>query len=292
MAISLNVQEGVLYKGDTLYIRGYRSGEDSDVSSVRLQIASGSETNNFNQPKKVGNILGGQYNAVRDYYTVGFNEQTNSFVVGLQISDQDFDASSLSLSVSPNTPIPPFNVVPDTTYASAVFSLEDSERPGGPLGDKSKPGWVVPPASDELMYRFATEGQHYWASGPEADYITDNLIDYQNEGPAWNDLPAGDGSQTWRFRNKVNGANLWTSSQEEYNNLTFNSEFNEYWNFEGASFTVYSLDDPQPSGTIAVQRLYSPVTGFYMWSADQNEINSLVAQQNWTLEGPAFFTPA
>ena len=291
MTISINVNQSVLYKGDTLYVRGYRSGDSANVDSVKLRLSASLQTDNLNRVINVGEILGGTYNSIDNSYSVGFNEQSNSFVIGLKITDQDFDASSLSLSVRPDGRLAP-NQIPDVTFASAVFSLEDSERPGGPLGDKSMPGWFPPLASDDLMYRFSTEGQHYWASGPEADYITDNLTNYQNEGPAWNDLTAGEGSQTWRFRNKVNGANLWTSSQEEYNNLTFNSEFNEYWNFEGASFTVYSLDDPQPSGTIAVQRLYSPVTDFYMWSADQNEINSLIALQDWTLEGPAFFVPA
>lgn len=282
MSIYFNIDQYTLYEDDILYVRGYRTGDNANTASARLRVLG----NPYQQ--KLAVVEGALINSIDGSYSIGFNDETDSFIVGFKVLDNLTDTTKLGLSIGPDST----NNL--TTFDSASFTANDGQRPGGPMGDKI---YTTPLSDDPLspgIWRFLNtqSGDHFYTSGGEADFVNDNLIDYNLEGVAWGSLPADQGMPTWRFVNRVNGDHFWTASQQEYDNLAFNTQFNVKWKYEGLAFNVYSPEQPQPAGSVPVYRALNTSNGDHFWTANPLELEGLTSgYPAWVSEGVAWYSP-
>jgi hypothetical protein len=283
MSIAFNIDQYTLYEDDILYVRGYRTGSDTNTTSARLRVLG----NPYQQ--KLAVVEGALVNSIDGSYSIGFSDETDSFIVGFKILGNLKDTTKLGLSVGPDFT----NNL--TTYDSASFTANDGQRPGGPMGDKI---YTTPFSDDPLtpgIWRFlnAQSGDHFYATGGEADFVNDNLIDYNLEGAAWGSLSADQGMPTWRFVNRENGNYFWTASLQEYNNLAFNKKSKTNWKLDSNSFNVYSPDRPRPAGSVPVYRALNTSNGNHFWTANLLELEGLTSgYPAWVSEGVAWYSPA
>lgn len=97
--------------------------------------------------------------------------------------------------------------------------------------------------------------------------------------------PAVTNMPVYRFRNLQNGFYLWTTSEAEKTNIITN--LSNIWQFEG---TAYQINTANPLNSSPLWRFRNLQNGCYLYTADVNEKNNIVATLSgtWLLEGVAY----
>ena len=92
-------------------------------------------------------------------------------------------------------------------------------------------------------------------------------------------------SPVWRFHNLKNGYYLWTADEAERNNIL--AKLGQTWFYEGPS---YNTDLLNPACQSPLWRFRNLKGGYYLYTSDVNEKNSIVANLStkWKLEGESY----
>lgn len=96
------------------------------------------------------------------------------------------------------------------------------------------------------------------------------------------------GENVFRFYSEYTKSHLYTMDENE-KSVLIGLNNPSVWRYEGVA---YCADTNQASGTIPVYRFYAPFLNTHLYTMDENEKNSLVANasQVWNFEGVAYYT--
>ncbi len=132
----------------------------------------------------------------------------------------------------------------------------------------------------------------YTADENEANYIIANMLGvWSYEGIAFvakSTSNCASGENVFRFYSEYTKSHLYTMDENE-KSVLIGLNNPSVWRYEGVA---YCADTNQASGTIPVYRFYAPFLNTHLYTMDENEKNSLVANasQVWNFEGVAYYT--
>lgn len=142
---------------------------------------------------------------------------------------------------------------------------------------------VVPPAGQELVYRFGgmPGNSHFWTRDV---YERDQMIlaGYRYEGVAWRASQSSTSTAVYRLYAPDLKAHLFTADAYEKSVLTGSGK----WQDEGLAFYGGSS-----SAGSAVYRLYSPITYEHFFTTDAYEQSVITGNGTFRAEGNAWYQP-
>ena len=135
----------------------------------------------------------------------------------------------------------------------------------------------------ENVYRFYDKvtGSHYLTSNAKDIEKQQGKKDVIDEGVAFVSTDVR-GKAVYRFINTKKDTYFWTASIQEYDK--FNAKKN--YTYEGETFWVQPPDSLTP-GSTEVTRLFEPDSKRYFWTANPNEVTSLLGD-GWVNQGLAW----